>query len=460
MSLLDVLLGKPLASTEERAEKIAAVQGIPIFGLDALGSAAYGPEAALTVLLPLGLLGVRFIVPIMAAIMVLLTIVYFSYRQTIAAYPGGGDSYTVASQNLGTFPGLLAGSALIVDYVLVVAVGIAAGVGALVSAVPKLQPDTLELCLAILLLITLVNLRGVHETSMVFMVPTYLFVACLGGALFLGIWKMIVSGAHPVPVVAPPKLGPPQAMLGAWLLVRAYANGCTALTGVEAVSNGVMAFREPKVKYARRTLTTIIGILILMLAGVALLSRAYHIAATTPGRSGYESVLSQLIGAVAGKGHFYYLAIGSILLVLVLQANTAFADFPRVCRAIARGRISAARICHPWTTARLLPGHLRAGVSFGGAADCLRRHHRSLDSVICGGRVHGIHAFTGGNGSPLEAHRRSACARQSPYQCIRRYGNGGHRSNSHHQQIHRRSVDYAAGNSRTVTADVCRSPSL
>src|ERR1700684_2473686 len=153
MSLADVLFGKPLATGDERAERIGCAAGIPIFGLDALSSAAYGPEAALTLLIPLGAAGVAYIVPISFSIIVLLTIVYFSYRQTIAAYPGGGGSYTVASENLGMYPGLLAGAALMIDYVLVVAVGISAGVGALISAVPSLQPRTLPICLGILTLI-------------------------------------------------------------------------------------------------------------------------------------------------------------------------------------------------------------------------------------------------------------------------------------------------------------------
>src|SRR6202048_1388875 len=189
MSILDILLGKPIATSDERGEQVGVSAGIPIFGPDALSPAAYGPEAALTLLIPLGLAGVAYIVPISASIIVLLTIVYFSYRQTIAAYPGGGGSYTVASENLGTYPGLLAAAALMIDYVLTAAVGISAGVGALVSAVPDLQPHTLLLCLAILLLITIVNLRGVHETGAVFLFPTYLFVGTLFITLGLGIVK-------------------------------------------------------------------------------------------------------------------------------------------------------------------------------------------------------------------------------------------------------------------------------
>src|SRR5271165_639299 len=176
MPLLDIVFGRPMASKEERAEEIGASAGIPIFGLDALSSTAYGPEAALTLLIPLGAAGVAYILPISVSIIVLLTIIYFSYRQTIAAYPGGGGSYTVARHNLGASAGLLAAAALLIDYVLVVAVGISAGVGALVSAVPSLQPHTLFICLGILAVITVINLRGVREAGLFFMAPTYLFL--------------------------------------------------------------------------------------------------------------------------------------------------------------------------------------------------------------------------------------------------------------------------------------------
>ena len=336
MKLIDLLLGRPLATEEETAERIGPAKGIPIFGLDALSSAAYGPEAALTLLIPLGMMGVSYIVPITASIIVLLTVVYFSYRQTISAYPHGGGSYTVASENLGVWPGLLAAASLMVDYVLTAAVGISAGVGALISAVPSLQRYTLPLCLGILILVTLINLRGVRETGGVFLVPTYLFIFCLLGAIAIGVAKTLAAGGHPTPVTQLPKLAGATEAVGAWLLLRAFASGCTAMTGVEAVSNGVMAFREPSDKCARLTLTIVIAILILMLGGIAFLVRAYGIAATLPGQEGYESVLSQLIGAVAGKGIFYWVSIGSILFVLALSANTAFADFPRLSRAIAQ----------------------------------------------------------------------------------------------------------------------------
>jgi amino acid transporter len=335
MPILDLLLGRPLASDEARAEQVGASAGIPIFGLDALSSAAYGPEAALTLLIPLGAAGVAYAIPITGSIIVLLTIVYFSYRQTIQAYPGGGGSYTVARQNLGASAGLLAASALLIDYVLVVAVGISAGVGALVSAAPGLQPHTLLICLGILVAITLVNLRGVREAGLFFMAPTYLFLGTLLVAIAIGLYKTAAAHGHPIPVEPLPAIPLATAAPSLWLLLQAFASGCTAMTGVEAVSNGVKAFRDPVVRTAQRTLTIIIALLIVLLAGIAYLIRAYGIAATDPGKPGYQSVLSLILVAATGRGFFYYVSIGSILLVLALSANTAFADFPRLCRAIA-----------------------------------------------------------------------------------------------------------------------------
>lgn len=244
MPWLNWLFGRPLRTSEERGEKLGAPAGVPVFGLDALSSAAYGPEAALTLLIPLGAAGISYIVPISLCIIILLSIVYFSYRQTIEAYPTGGGSYTVARENLGVGAGLLAASALMIDYTLTAAVGISAGVGALVSAIPILQPHTLLICLVILLFITLVNLRGLRETGLIFMVPAYLFVGTLLTTIGLGVIKALMAGGHPKPVVAPPHLPAATAAIGAWLFLKAFSSGCTAMTGVEAVSNGVRAFRE------------------------------------------------------------------------------------------------------------------------------------------------------------------------------------------------------------------------
>jgi amino acid transporter len=336
MNILDLVVGKPIRTSDERAEQIGPARGIPIFGLDALSSAAYGPEAALSLLVPLGLLGVRYIVPISAAIIMLLVIVYFSYRQTIAAYASGGGSYTVARFNLGAPAGLLAAAALLADYILTAAVGISAGVGALVSAVPSLLLHTVSLCVGILIVITILNLRGLREAGTAFAVPTYLFLGTLLITIVGGVFRVLLSGGHPTPATPLPPPPPMTEAVSYWLLLKVFASGCTALTGVEAVSNGVKAFREPTVKNAQRTLTVIIFLLAVLLAGISYLVKTYGIAATDPGQPGYQSVLSMLTAAVFGKGLFYYLTVGSILVVLSLSANTAFADFPRLCRAIAQ----------------------------------------------------------------------------------------------------------------------------
>jgi amino acid transporter len=378
MQITDLLFGRPLATSEERAEHIGPIAGIPIFGLDALSSAAYGPEAALTLLIPLGVGGLYHIGPITAAILGLLVILYFSYSQTIEAYPQGGGSFTVAGENLGDHAGLLAAAALMIDYVLTAAVGISAGVGALISAVPSLQPHTLQICLLILLLLTVVNMRGVHDTGVVFLIPTYLFLITLLTVIAIGLFHAATSHGHPTPIVTPPRLPPAVAVVSLWLLLRVFSSGCTAMTGVEAVSNGVMAFRDPTTKNARRSLTVIIALLIVLLAGIAALCRFYNVGATDPNGPGYQSVLSQLTLAVTGRGWFYDVTIGSILLVLALSANTAFADFPRLTRAVAlkgylphiftlRGR----RLLYSWGI-YILVGLTGALLSlFGGVTDRL-----------------------------------------------------------------------------------------
>jgi len=336
MSINDVLFGKPLATSEERAEHIGLAAGIPIFGLDGLTSAAYGPEAAITLLIPLGLLGLHYAVPIISAILILLAIVYVSYRQTIAAYPQGGGSYTVATENLGDAAGLLAAAALMIDYILTAAVGISAGVEALTSAESRLQPYTLELCLAILVMLAIVNMRGVKDTGKAFILPTFLFVGTLLTLITVGVYKTIAAHGHPIPVAVLP--APEAATMGyltLWLLMKAFASGCAAMTGVEAVSNGVMAFGEPRTKNAQRTLTVIIGILMILLFGITWLAKKYQIMPMDPNASHFQSLVSLLVSAVFGRGWFYYVTMGSVLLALALSANTAFADFPRLTRAIA-----------------------------------------------------------------------------------------------------------------------------
>ncbi|MGD0141089.1 MAG: APC family permease [Tepidisphaeraceae bacterium] len=336
MSVVDFCFGRRLASDEQSGQKIGVLSGLPALGLDGLSSSAYGPEAALTIMLPLGAVGLNYILPITGVILALLAMLYVSYRQTIAAYPVNGGSYTVARENLGIWASLFAAAALMIDYVLTVAVGISAGVAALVSAAPQFHKYTVPLCLGILALITLLNLRGTGQAGAAFALPTYLFIASMFVVLGLGVAKSVSSSGHPHPLAAPPAMPAATASVGIWFLFQSFASGCTAMTGVEAVSNGVSAFKEPTVMRAHRTLTLIVVILAMLLGGIAYLSHAYQIGATIQDQSDYQSVLSQLVRAVVGKGWFYYTTMGSVLAVLCLSANTSFVDFPRLCRLIAK----------------------------------------------------------------------------------------------------------------------------
>ncbi len=335
LSLSNAILGRPLASWEAKKEQLSLWTGVPVLGVDALASTGYGPEAALTALLPLGIIGLRYYVFIEAAIVLNLFTLYLSYRQTAATYPDGGGAYVVAKDNLGIRVGIWAAIVLMVDYLLNVAVGIAAGVGAVISAVPALHSHTLLGCLVVLTMLTVLNLRGVRETGIVFVIPVFVFGVCISIAIALGLFAAIHSGGSPHPVIAPPSLPKGSGTLGAWIILAAFANGCTAMTGIEAVSNGVPLFKEPKVPNAQRTLTVIFVILGAFLLSLGYLCPAYHIMAMDEHKPGYQSILSQLIGAVAGRGAFYYVSSASIFIVLTYSAQTSFADFPRVCRLLA-----------------------------------------------------------------------------------------------------------------------------
>ncbi|MGK6312315.1 APC family permease [Neorhizobium sp. DT-125] len=334
MNLSTFLFGRRLSNREQEDKKIGWVEAVPAMGLDGLGSSSYGPEAALTVLIPLGAAGLFFIGPVIACIVLLLAILYFSYRQTLAAYPTSGGAYVVARENLGEYPSLLAAAALMIDYVLNVAVGVSAGVGALVSALPVLHPYILPLCIGIVAIVTLANLRGTGEAGWLFALPTYLFICCFLGVIGYGVIRIVLEG-DPAPVVAPPPLLPVSGEATVWLLMHAFASGCTAMTGVEAVSNGVGSFREPVLRNAYVTLTVIVAVLGMLLAGIATIASVFEIGAMHQTEAGYQSVLSQLIGAVSGYNAFYYVAMASLLSILCLSANTSFVGFPRLCRMVA-----------------------------------------------------------------------------------------------------------------------------
>ncbi len=335
MTFIDILIGRRLSNREQETRKIGWFEAVPAMGLDGLGSASYGPEAALTILMPLGAASLAWIGWVMAPIVALLLVLYLSYRQTVVAYPTNGGAYTVAKENLGRNASLLAAAALMVDYILNVAVGISAGIGALTSSVEALQPWTLTLCLIVLVIVTLANLRGTAEAGWLFALPTYLFIVSFLSLVAVGLWNIVATGGHPLPVIAPPAVPEAAGVMGVWLFMRAFASGCTAMTGVEAVSNGVGAFKEPVIAQAHRTLTIICLVLKLLLAGIAAVAHAYGLAAMDQTKPEYQSVLSQLTAAIAGRGVIYYVSMTSLLAVLCLSANTSFVGFPRLCRIVA-----------------------------------------------------------------------------------------------------------------------------
>ncbi|CAM2788415.1 aminoacid/polyamine transporter [Legionella steigerwaltii] len=336
MSIIDKILGKPLSLRSRKTQELSILTGVPALGLDALSSTAYGPEAALAVLLPAGIIGLNHFFTISILVVIVLMSLYFSYMQTTAAYPNGGGAYIVASDNLGKKYGLGAAISLILDYLLNVTVGISAGVGAIVSAIPALHPYTLTLCLVILLMLTLINLRGIRETGTLLVIPVIIFIVCISVTLLIGLGEVWINGGHPLPVhnIAKSQTNSLET-LTFWMLLTAFANGLTAMTGVEAVSNAVPLFRKPTVRNAQWTLTIIVGTLALFLILIGYLCPAYHIIAMDQSRPGYQTILSQLVEAATGKGIFYYISIASIFIVLAYSAQTSFSAFPRVCRFLA-----------------------------------------------------------------------------------------------------------------------------
>jgi len=311
--------------------QITTIEGIPALSLDAISSVAYGPEAMLVVLAAAGAGALAKIEPITVAIVVLLVILVLSYRQVIEAYPDGGGSYAVSKANLGPRASHLAAACLIVDYVLTVAVSLAAGVAALVSAFPGLAHDALPVSLGILVLLTSLNLRGIATSARTFLAPTAVFVVGTYVVIVAGIARShpaADAGYHPVVV---PKVA---ATVGVFLLLKAFANGCSALTGVEAIANDVPAFRVPKARRAMRTEALLGAILGTMLLGLAFLTVRFHI-----GPAANQTVLSQVTGASLGRGPLYYVIDLSTTVILALAANTSFGGLPVLTSLLARDNL-------------------------------------------------------------------------------------------------------------------------
>jgi amino acid transporter len=326
------VVGEPIPSHLAHHERLSRVTGLAVLSSDPLSSVAYATEEILRVLILVDVSALAFASPIAAIIASILAIVVFSYRQTLHAYPNGGGAYIVARENLGELPSLVAASSLLIDYILTVAVSIAAGVAALTSAFPHLIYLRVELALGFLAILTLGNLRGIRESGNIFAAPTYFFIVSVLALIAVGTWRLMTGGGMPVAPIEPMQsMGQPLTLL---LLLRAFSNGCTAMTGVEAVSNGVPAFRPPEARNAAATMVIMAVLAITMFLGITLLSHAYQIHP-----SEHETVISQLArGVFQGRGVPYYLLQAATMLILVLAANTAYADFPRLSSILARDR--------------------------------------------------------------------------------------------------------------------------
>jgi len=337
LSLKRLLLGSPLRTAEIHEQRLSKKAALTVFASDNLSSTAYATEEILLVLKLAGAALLSAVVPIGASIAILLTIVVLSYGQLVHAYPSGGGAYTVAKENLGVGAGLMAAAALLIDYILTVAVSVAAGIAAFTSAFPSFFPYRPHLCALAIGILIVANLRGVRESARAFAVPVYTFVACAYVLILVGIYKGFVQGMQPTPVTVQPTLVEYSA---AFLLIRAFSHGCVALTGVEAISNGVQAFQKPVVKNSQITLYVMGAILGTMFLGI---SYEAYLFGVLPKADGSETVLSQIARIafgtdLGGAGILYYLTQFSTMAILVLAANTSFAGFPRLASILAQDR--------------------------------------------------------------------------------------------------------------------------
>jgi amino acid transporter len=331
------LLGRPLAAHELGETLVSKRLALPIFATDALSSVAYATEAALLVLIGATYASRDAVIPIAIAVAALLVIVVLSYQQTVRAYPSSGGAYVVARENLGDLAALVAGAALLVDYVLTVAVSVSAGIVAITSIAPGLAPHATSLAIACVVLLTVVNLRGVRESGIAFALPTYLFIVSMFALIGTGLTRCAVHGCPTADVPHPVAAG--TASLGVFLILRAFASGASALTGVEAIANGVSAFRPPQARNAARTLGVLAVLAVTFFLGVSILA-----VGTGAAPSESASVLSQIARAVfpagSAAGVLYYVVQAATLAVLVLAANTSYQGFPRQLALLAQDRFA------------------------------------------------------------------------------------------------------------------------
>lgn len=326
-----LMVGSPLRTAEQAHERLTKAKALAVFSSDALSSVAYATEEILLVLVVAGTAALHLSMPIALTITGLLVIVVTSYYQTIHGYPSGGGAYIVAHENLGVWPGLVAAAALLIDYVLTVAVSITAGMLAVTSAVPELLPWRIHLCLLAILLVTWGNLRGVRESGTIFAIPTYAFIFLFLTLILVGLVRLATGSLHTMSAATLPAEVGGSAELATLLVLRAFASGCSAMTGVEAISNGVQVFQKPEADNAGKTLSIMAALLGTMFLGITFLARAFHVVPVE-----HESVVSQIGRQVFGSGALYLALQAATALILVLAANTAFAGFPRLSSILAR----------------------------------------------------------------------------------------------------------------------------
>ena len=341
-----LLLGAPIPTSRQKHERLVKFLALPVFASDAVSSVAYATEEILIALAVLGAAAWALSLPIAGCIAVLLVIVVISYRLTILSYPQGGGSYIVARENLGTYFGLVAAAALLTGYVVTVAVSMSAGVSAIISAYPILENYRVVMGVVFVAFVALANMRGVRESGALFCVPTYLFVACLLVTIVVGLIKWLIVGVPP-----PPHIPGESVNLVSWtgtvLLMTAFSRGCSAMTGTEAIADGVPAFRPPEARNAAATLVMMAVVLVTLFLGITVLANVYHIFPSEASHGGgSQTVLSQIVRAVIGEqnftdwGWFYYLVQYATAAILILAANTAYQDFPRLSSILARDRFA------------------------------------------------------------------------------------------------------------------------
>lgn len=325
-----LLVGRPKETSRLEHERLSKKVGLAVFASDNLSSSAYATEEMLHVLVLGGAAGIAFSIPDAIALVSVVGLIAYSYRATIHAYPNGGGAYIVAHDNLGKLPGLVAAGSLLIDYVLTVSVSVAAGLAAIVGFAPGLHPYRVHLSLAVIVFITLMNLRGVRESGVLFAIPTYAFLLLVGGTIVYGLGKHLLVGLEPVSAHVPEAMEP----VAFFFILRAFAKGSAAVTGIEAVSNGIPAFKEPSSKNAATTLVIMASLLAGLFMGITLLARALNIAEIQEKRT----VVGQVAHAVWGGGPLFVGVLGATAMILFLAANTSYADFPRLSSVLARDR--------------------------------------------------------------------------------------------------------------------------